>query len=75
MVIEAPPPQLEPTQVTATALASEGWWLVCLAGAPEISVQVRRLAEVDAAMSKVLAVDLRRDEVDARVHIRWYDAR
>jgi hypothetical protein len=73
MVAEATP-QSDPARVTATAVASDGWWLVCLAGAPEINVRVRRLVDVDAAMGKVLASDLRRDEVDVRVHIRWYDA-
>lgn len=42
-------------------------------GSPEISVLVGRLAEVDAAVSARLAHDLRRDDVAASVHIRWYD--
>lgn len=62
------------TQVTATATYRDGYWLVCLAGAPEISVRVSRLRDVDTAMSQALRVDLGRENVDARVHIRWYDA-
>jgi hypothetical protein len=73
MVVE-PPPAPHRTLVTATALVSDGRWLVRLAGAPEISVQVPRLADVDAAMSEALARDLGRDRIDARVHIRWFDA-
>jgi hypothetical protein len=70
MVVKMPP-HADLTQVTASAVVSDGW---CLAGASEINVRVRRLSEVDAAMSKVLGRDLGRDDVDARVHIRWYDA-
>jgi hypothetical protein len=68
-------PQITATQVSATAVMSQGWWLVCLVGAPEISVRVRRLVDLDSAMATVLARDLGRDHMDARVHIRWYDAR
>jgi hypothetical protein len=67
-----PPP--DSIQVTATALATGGRWLVSLVGASEINVQVRHLADVDAHMSDVLARDLGRERVDAHVHIRWYDA-
>jgi hypothetical protein len=69
-----PNPQTTFTQVSATAVASQGRWLICLVGAPEISVEVRRLADVDRAMAEILARDLGRARVDARVHIRWYDA-
>jgi hypothetical protein len=55
-----PNPQTTFTQVSATAVASQGRWLICLVGAPEISVELRRLADVDRAMAEILARDLGR---------------
>jgi hypothetical protein len=64
----------EVVRVTATAVWSQGWWTIRLVGAPEINAQVRHLAQVHAAIGAALAPALGRDDVDARVHIRWYDA-
>ncbi|WP_151082574.1 hypothetical protein [Nocardioides cynanchi] len=72
MTVELQPPGI--TQVTATAIYTEGCWLVRLADAPEIRIHVAHLRDVDTAMSRAMRCDLGRDDVDARVHIRWYDA-
>jgi hypothetical protein len=61
-------------QVSAVAVRSGGWWNVALCGAPEMKVRVRHLADVDAAMSPVLAAAFGRDDLPVRVRIRWYDA-
>jgi hypothetical protein len=60
-------------QVSATALWSAGWWRVSLVGSEDISVKVRRLVTVDKAMSRALGRALERDQIDVRVHIRWFD--
>jgi hypothetical protein len=69
-----PPARPDSIQVTATAHASNGRWRVSLVGAPDIGVDVDRLAEVDAAVTARLSGDLGRDDIRTVVHIRWYDA-
>ncbi|WP_151082596.1 hypothetical protein [Nocardioides cynanchi] len=72
MIVEMQLPAV--TQVTATAIYSDGCWLVCLAGSPEIHIRVPHLRDVDTAMSQALRCDLGREDVNASVYIRWYDA-
>ncbi|WP_191907924.1 hypothetical protein [Nocardioides cynanchi] len=64
----------EACRVTATARAGHGRWRVRLDEPPDVRVRVKRLAEVDEAVSARLSQDRGRKEVRAVVHIRWYDA-
>jgi hypothetical protein len=64
----------ERLRLTAKAVWNGGRWCVSLVGSPDISVTVPRLTLVDAAMSRVLERVLGHEQIDAVVHIRWYDA-